>query len=255
MKCAAAIGCAGFPNFTELNVCMLREVFGPDLDIVICDDRSQDTSRNEAVAERRGCYFKTTDTPRGHFAGDVQAFMDALALAQAVGADVAIKMSQRAVVAHRDLSPIIESKFAADRNCLAVMSGRPNPKRIRPGHQQYARFPLLTDIVFMRVGGMLTPEFIKAEYEQQVKDGKKYWDAFVEVFWDRLRTTQLNGRIHLAHELTDHRAGSPPLFLRRYQNSESEYLSLASRFGITSGPWLLDERAKLTKGYNPRPTL
>lgn len=255
MKFAAAVGCAGFPNFTELNVCLLREVFGNDLPIVVVDDKSQDTHRNEAVATRRDCYFKTGDSPRGHFAGDIQAFMDAVSLGEALGADIAIKMSQRAMVSHRDLRPIIEGKFITDPNCLAVMAGRPNPKRIRSGHQQYARFPLLTDIVFMRIGGPLTADFIKEEYEKQVREGSHYWECFVEVFWDRLRTTGLNGRIHLAHELTEHRGGMAPLYLRRYQNTDAEYAALAARYGITSGPWLLDERVKLTSGYDPRPRL
>jgi len=255
VKFAAAVGCAGFPHFTELNVCLLREVFGNDLPIVICDDRSQDSSRNEQVAERRDCYFKSDDTPRGHFAGDVQAFMDALSLAEGLGADIAIKMSQRAMVASRDLQAIVEAKFTTDPNCLAVMAGRPNPKRIRPGHQQYARFPLLTDIVFMRVGKELTADFIKAEYEKQVREGTKYWECFVEVFWDRLRTTTLNGRIHLSQELTDHRGGMAPLYLRRYQNTEAEYLARAQRYGITVTGWQLGERAKLTKSYDPRPRL
>ena len=255
MKYAAAVGCAGFPNFTELNVCLLREVFGKDLPIVICDDKSQDTQQNESVATRRDCYFKTGDVPRGHFAGDIQAFMDAISLAEAVGADIAIKMSQRSMVSHLDLHTVIESKFTFDPNCLAVMAGRPNPRLIRQGHQQYARFPLLTDIVFMRIGKELTADFIKEQYENQVKSGSKYYDCFVEVFWDRARTNYLNGKVHLAPELTDHRPGMAPLYLRRYQNGESEYLSRAGRYGISSGHWLLGERSKLTQKYDPRPKL
>lgn len=253
MKFAAAVGSAGYPHFTELNVCLLRAVFGNDLPIVIRDDRSQDTPAIEAIASRRDCYFRTSDVPLGHFGGDVQTFIDALALGEHEGCDVAIKMSQRAMVAHPDLRSVIESKFQDDRVSM-VIAGRPDVRRIREGHKQFGRFPCLSDIVFMRVA-TVKPEFFKESYEEQVRNGKAYHDCFVELFLHNLANGPLKDHVLLAPELTEHRAGMPPLYLRRYQNPVSDYIRLAKNFGIYRDEWELQERANMTQRYDPRPKI
>lgn len=255
MRYAAAVGSAGYHHFTDLNVCALRMVFGAHLPIVVRDDPSIDSHMVEAVAAKRDCYYARTDVPLGHFAGDVQTFIDALALAEQDGADIAIKMSQRCVVAHPDLRAIVERVFLENENTAIVMPGRPNPNLIRVGHQQFARFPCLTDMVFMRTSA-IKPEVIKEAYEEQVAKGKEYHECFVEVFFDRLRTGPYNGRVRLLEEITNHKGGRPCYYLRRYQNRPEEYSTLAERFGIRrSGPWELAERHKLQRGYNPRPQL
>jgi len=254
VKFAACVGSAGLPHFTELNVCMLRYVFGGDLPIVIRDDRSTVSSQIELIAAKRDCFYACNEVPLGHFAGDVQAFIDALALGEECNVDIAIKMSQRAMVAHPDLKTHMIRRFQDNPGAAAVMAGRPNPNLIRVGHQQFARFPILTDIVFMRVGA-IAPDMIKSAYEDQVRQGKAYIDSFVEVFWDRLRNGPLSDKVILAEELTNHRGGQPPLYLRRYQNRPEEYAGRAQHFGITGTPWDLGERAKMVKGYNPRPRL
>lgn len=255
MKFAAAVGSAGYHHFTELNVCALRRVFGNDLPIVITDDLSVDSHKVAEVAAKRDCYYKRSDVPLGHFAGDVQTFLDALALAEVEEADVAIKMSQRCIVAHPDLRGIIEGRFSSNENLAMVLPGRPNPNLIRVGHQQFARFPILTDMVFMRTSAM-KPETIKEEYEKQVQNGKAYHDCFVEVFVDRLRTGPLNGRVELLEIITNHKGGIKPYYLRRYQNRPEEYAQLADMFGIKrTGVWELGERHKLQRRYDPRPKL
>lgn len=227
-------------------------VFGDDLPITITDDPSIDSHMVEAVAARRDCYYNRPDVPLGHFAGDIQTFIDALELADQKGADIAIKMSQRCMVAHKDLRAIIEAKF---RNPLTaiVMPGRPNPNFIRVGHQQFARFPILTDMVFMR-REHVSSRTIKDEYEAQLAKGKEYHDCFVEVFFDRLRNNQYRDRVELCEEITNHRGGQPPYYIRRYQNLPEHYTQMAERFGIhRTGTWELEERHKLQRGYNPRP--
>lgn len=117
MTFAACIGSAGLPHFTELNVCLLRACFG-NIPIVIRDDRSTESHLIEHVAANRDCYYICQPTPLGHFAGDVQAFIDALALAESEGADIAIKLSQRAAVAHPDIRAVIETYFTTNRPLL-----------------------------------------------------------------------------------------------------------------------------------------
>lgn len=256
MKFAAAVGAAGYGHFTELNICLLRKVFGDDLDIVVRDDPSPDSARIERMADKRGCFYRTTASPLGHFGGDMQTFLDALALAEAVDADIAIKVSQRFMLTSPAVRAIVQGRFTADPNLLVIMPGRPNPNFIRQGHQQFARFPILTDVVFMRADKQtMTPELLKGAYEEQLRKGSSYVDSFIEVFWDRLRNGVLSGRVHLAPELTDHKGGQPPVFFRRYQNRADEYKRAAMQFGITAEPWELGERAKMTRGYNPVPRM
>lgn len=253
MKYAAAVGVAGFPGFAELNVCMLRKVFGPDIEVVIRDDRSTDSPLIEQVASKHSCYYMCDEVPLGHFAGDVQACIDALALGETMEADICIKMSQRAVVKDPKLKEIIEAEFR-NPEIVAVLPGRPNPNKIRQGHQQYARFPVLTDMIFIRTGA-ITADDVKHEYEKQVKNGQKYYDCFVEVFWDKLRNERFPGMIKLLPEITDHAGGQPHLYLRRYQNTKEQYQELAESCGIDASNWDLRERAAIMRRYNPRPRM
>jgi len=255
MKYAACVGSAGFTHFTELNVYFLRAVFGNDLPVTIRDDRSPETTLAKAVAAKHQCYFHTNETPVGHFQGDMQCYLDSLALAKAVGADVAIKVSQRFMIIHPKVKEIVEQRFAANPNLAAIFPNRPDPRLIHRGHTKFARFAMLTDVAFMKVS-VITAEWLKAAYEKQISEAKQYHDQFVEVFWDSIRNTALQNRIHLAPEITDHSGRHPHYFLRRYQNLPAEYLSAAERFGVPDArhkPWSLGERASLTKGYDPRP--
>lgn len=252
MKFAAAVGACGLPHFAELNVCTLRAVFGPDLPIVICDDLTKESPYIERIAARRDCYYQLNEVPLGHFQGDIQAFISALCLAQSEGAEIAIKMSQRCCIVHPDVRTKIETTFSQNPALAVICPGRPNPSFIRQGHQQFARFPILTDVFFMRASA-ITPEFIKDEYMNQVKNGKAYYDCFVEVFWDRIREGALKNRFHLEPILTDARWGMHPYVLRRYQSGVADYSKLAERFQIAAGIWDLGERAKMVRGYDPRP--
>ena len=252
MRYAVAIGCAGYPHFVELNACLAREVFGKDTPVVICDDYSQDSPAIEKVAAKRDCYYKVNQVPLGHFQGDIQAFMHALALAEVEHCDVALKLSQRCSVVSPDVRTIVGGTFLSNPKVSVVCGGRPDPRRIRQGHEQFARFPILTDIVFMRTNA-ITPEFIKEAYLDQVRNGRAYHDCFVEVFWWNLKEKKLPDAVYLHEALTNHRGGQPPLYLRRYQNTSNDYQRHADRFGIRPPVWELGERAKLTKRYDPRP--
>jgi len=257
MKYAACVGSAGLPHFTELNIRFLRGVFGDDLPIQVRDDRSPETPQNRAIAGQHRCSFKTNDSPVGHFQGDMQAFIDALALAEHVGADVAVKTSQRFMIIHKDVKRIVEERFAANPAVAAVFPGSPNARLIHRGHTKFAKFAMLTDVAFMRVGpGMLSAQWLKEAYEHQIHHSKSYQDQFVEVFWDAVRNSALENRVHLCPEITDHSGRHAKYFLRRYQNLSGEYLAWAERFGIPDArhkQWTTAERASLHKHYDPRP--
>jgi hypothetical protein len=234
---------------------MLKKILGPDVSVCIRDDRSERSAEIKDIAAKHDCYYMSDDVPLGHFAGDVQASIDALALAEVEGADIAVKMSQRTVLKDPDLRADIEARFE-NPETWAVIAGRPNPNKIKDGHKQYARFACLTDILFMRPSG-ISAETIKQEYERQVKNGKKYYDCFVELFWHRLATDRFPGRIQMIPSLTDHVGGKPRLYLRRYQNTPEDYQRLAEENGIASHlkEWDLRERVRMVRRYDPRPRI
>ena len=257
MKYAAVVGCAGLPRFAELNVIMLKKILGPDISVCIRDDRSERSPEIRDIAAKHDCFYMSDDVPLGHFAGDVQASIDALALAEVEGADIAVKMSQRTVLKSPDIKAIIEAWFnRKEKEIWAAIPGRPNPNKIRDGHKQYARFACLTDILFMRPSG-LTAETIKQEYERQVKNGNKYYDCFVELFWHKMATDRFPGKIEMVSSITDHVGGKPHLYLRRYQNTPEDYQRLAEENGIDSSlrDWDLRERVKMVRRYDPRPRI
>ena len=252
MTYAVAIGAAGYPHFVELNICLVRDVLGKDTPVVVCDDYSQDSPAIERIAAKRDAYYKCNQVPLGHFQGDIQAFMDGLSLAEVENRDIALKLSQRCSICSPDIRAVVEGAFNQDPKISVVCPGRPDPRRIRQGHEQFARFPILTDIVFMR-SSAITPEFVKEAYLEQVRNGRKYHDCFVEVFWWNVKEKKMPNRVHLCEALTNHRGGQAPLYLRRYQNSQADYQRYAERYGIRPSLWELGERAKLTKRYDPRP--
>jgi hypothetical protein len=252
VKFACAIGSAGYPWFTELNVCSARQALGKDVPIVITEDTSGSTTAVEAMAARRDCYLDALNPPMGHFHGDIQTSINALALAAASGADIAVKLSQRFCIVSEEVNAVVTKAFKADPALAIICPGRPNPNWIRKGHQQFSRFAILTDVMFMRAS-LVDPEMIATEYANQLRSSQNYHDCFAEIFWHRVCEGVLGGHYWKCPQITDHSSGRLFMFLRRYQNSPSDYQRIADVFQLGRHVWDLRERANMTKNYDPRP--
>lgn len=254
VKLACSIGSAGYPWFTELNICATRAVLGSGTPIVITEDASSSTQEIIRIAERRDCYLHVCDPPLGHFQGDIQTSLNALSLAESEGAHIAAKISQRFILAHPEVRKLIVEAFTKDPALAVICPGRPNPAKIRKGHRQFSRFAMLSDIMFMRTGA-ITADQVRTEYLHQVRTGTKYYDSFAELFWHRFCEKMLGKHYWMAPDLTDHSGRGDCRYLRRYQNHPNDYQRLADMFGLGTHNWDLRERASITKNYDPRPRI
>src|SRR5207302_724487 len=92
---AITIGAYRLWDFVELNVCRCKVIFGDDVSICIDDDKSPESPKIEAVADKHGCHYICSTERRGHFAGDAQTIATCLAFGKQTGADYSLKLSQR----------------------------------------------------------------------------------------------------------------------------------------------------------------
>lgn len=228
MKIAACIGSYYLPQFVELNIKALRHSFGGDIPILVSDDPSPASPQVEQIASRNKCEYIGANGRRGHFSGDIQAYINGLKFAEHIEADIMLKISQRVLI----VSPVIRSKVEehfSQPELDVLIPGRPRRERIL-GHKGYSAYPFLTDVAAIRASAMPATEFMEA-YRHKVRTGTDKHDCFVEFFFAHLLGARFPGRHAVFNELTDHQPG-PRLYLRRYQNSPRDYMEVARRFGI-----------------------
>lgn len=246
---AVTIGSYALPNFVALNIAALRRLFGPDLPILVSDDRSHLSPRIEQIANMNGCAFYGSKIRRGHFCADYQSVINSVAFAKQVGAEWAVKTSQRLVMFNLALRPILD-RYLSQPSVVIALPGSPDPTRSRsPG---FAKYPFLTDVMFLR-SSEIEPNFLREYYENHWKNGKNYFASFVEATVHDLIRGPWDGRHVVVHELTNMPQDSTRYYLRRYQNSAGEYERLAASLGLNLHGFQLDEWKRLDKNYSPAP--
>lgn len=247
---AVTIGSYAMPQFLELNICALRRLFGCDLPILVSDDRSHLTPQIEAVSKRYGCAFFGSKIRRHHFCGDMQSLINSVSFAKQVGAEWAIKVSQRLILHNPNLRPHIE-KYISQPNVIIALPGSPDPTRSRsPG---FAKYPFLTDVIFLKASEM-EANFLREYYERHWKHGTNYFASFVEGTVHDLIRGPWSGRHAVFHELTNMPPGPERLYLRRYQNAAGEYGRLAAELGLSLSGFDVSEWKALERGtYSPAP--
>lgn len=250
MRFAVTIGSYAMPQFVTLNIAALRRLFGHDLPILVSDDRSPLSQRIEQIAKMNRCGFYCSKIRRHHFCGDMQSLINSVSFAKSVGAEWAIKVSQRLVMHSEQLRPHID-KYLTDPKVLIALPGSPDPTRSRsPG---FAKYPFLTDVVFLRASE-IDGNFLREYYESHWKNGKRYFDSFVELTIHDLIRGPWSGRHQVIHELTNHPPSGPKFFLRRYQNHSGEYERLAAELGVNAHGFRTEEWKTLEREtYSPAP--
>lgn len=250
MRLAFTIGSYAMPQFVELQILSIRRFFGPDCPILVSDDKSEETPRVQALAAKYGASFYTSKIRRHHFAGDMQAVINAIAFAKSTGSDIAVKVSQRLVLVSSRLNGLIYSHFQ-DPKCLILLPGRPAAHKLRS--KGFSKYPFLTDVLMFRAAE-IDPDFLRTHYESRWKNGKHYFDGFVEFAINHLLTTDWAGRFHVFNELTEHDRSTERIYLRRYQNVPGEFERYARKLGITHSNWQTEEWRVLERGsYSPQP--
>lgn len=249
-KLAFTIGAYRLVDFVILGVKQLQRI-SPDSPILISDDKSEESKYMELVAEQHGVNYKCSKIRRGHFANDFQSLVHALAFAEAAGADVAVKISQRTILRKPEAIGIIQTVFT-DPNICAATPGQPKVTGGSRAAKGFKAFAILSDIVMIRVGCMSAQDLLVMYRERLIRE-RTPWGSFIECAVDDLHNRKFTGRTAKVPEFTDQT--EDPIYLRRYQSTEQQYRELALSHGI-NGHYRLDEWNQLERGkYLCRPVV
>lgn len=251
LKLAFTISSYRLHDFVKLGLKQLQKL-SPDSPILVSDDRGPESEMIRQTAEEHGATYRGSDKRRAHFAGDMQGIVNSLAFAEAAGADVAIKVSQRFVFRLPQAIDVIQKTFS-DPNIMAATPGRP---RVMPGKGKaangFGNFGILSDVVMIRVGAM-TPMDILVMYRERLMREKVPWRAFIECTMDILHNEKFPGRTAKIEELTN--PTTDPIYLRRYQAREQQYRDLALSHGF-NGLFTLAEWSGIEgRGYMANPVV
>lgn len=249
MKFAVTVGAFELTQFVHANIKYIQESFGADTDILVSDDVSQQSDAIKAICETEGVAYYRSAGRMHHFSGDMQAILNSISFARQVGADVAVKISQRFWVISPEVRRRAEEIFGNPSTVIAL-PGRPPPSQIL-GSKSFSAYPVLTDILFLRANDF-DPHTLKVYYETRWKNGPKIWHCFCETTFADLVNSQYRDRHHIFQELTQNIPGQPQLFLRRYMATPQQFQKAAAKFGI-GGYFQTGEWRNLERLYSPRP--
>lgn len=258
MTIAITIGAYRLTNFCKLNILRCRRIWGAEVPILISDDRSSESTLMKELADELECDYVCPDKRRSHFSGDFQTVLNSIQFAVEIGADVALKLSQRMIPVLPEFRTTMEDAFT-DERCQVVLPGQLNPQQIaRPGARFYRKFGLLTDAVALQ-SDAISPEELLDVYRERCRaaDGKRapISDSFSETTFGHLLERKFPGPKHkLLDAWTHHQSGKPKLYLRKSQSSASDYAQVAAMEGLNISDFDLREWISIEgrHGYKPK---
>lgn len=251
-KLAFTISSYRLHDFVKLGLKQLQKL-SPESPILVSDDRGPESEMIQKTAEEHGAAYRGSDKRRAHFAGDFQSIVNSLAFAEAAGADVAIKVSQRFIFRLPQSIDVIHKTFS-DPNILAATPGRP---RVMPGKGKaaggFGNFGILSDVVMIRVGAMTPMDMLVMYRERLLREAHVPWASFIEGTIDELHNNKFPGRTTKIEELTN--PTGDPIYLRRYQSTEGQYQGLALSHGFSGGFPLVEWTQIEQRNYLCRPVV
>ena len=244
MKLAFTLSAYRLCDFVRLGLKQLQTL-APGEPILVSDDASPESATIEKMAKDAGVSYKCSRIRKGHFGGDAQSLINSIVFAEATGADVAVKVSQRFIFRKPEAIDVIRKAFS-DPNICAATPGQ--PKHIISQNNKAANgfgsFGILSDVVCIRTGTITAAEFL-AMYRERVVTQTVPWKSFIECWCDDLHSKRFPGRTAKLMELTD--PTHEQIYLRRYQAVENDYRELAKTHGMAgmypTGEWSGLERA------------
>jgi hypothetical protein len=237
--------------FVQLGLAQLRKL-SPDSPLMVSDDRAHESDAMQKVAEKYGAVYRCSRVRRGHFANDFQSLVNALVFAESVGAEVAVKASQRFIFRKPESIEVLRKAFS-NHNIMAATPGQPVHHNGSAPARGFGAFGTLSDIVAIRVGSMSAEQLLHL-YRARIIREKVPWASFIECLVDELHSHVFPGRTMKLPELTN--PTSDPIYLRRYQANEKQYRDLALSHGF-NGQFPLCEWSALEPGsaYFCRPVV
>lgn len=251
MRIAYTVGAYRLFPFIKLSILQLRKL-DPGCPILISDDPAPESVHIENLAKEVGCDYRGARVRRGHFAADFQSLVNALVFAEAVGADVAVKASQRFIFRKPEAIDVLRKCFA-NPNIMAATPGQPKHHNGSAPARGFGTFGTLSDVVAIRVGAMSAEQLLHL-YRARIIREKVPWASFIECLVDELHSNVFPGRTMKLAELTN--PTQDPIYLRRYQANEKDYRELALTHGF-NGQFPLAEWGQIEPGnaYFCRPVV
>lgn len=242
MKIAFEISSYRLTSFVQLGLAQFRKL-SPESELMVSDDRAAESDAIAAIANKFGALYRCSRIRRGHFAGSFQGMIHALTFAKAVGADIAVHVSQRFIFRKIEAVEILRTCFG-NKDIMAATPGKPAVAGNHRAAAGFGAFGTLSDIVAIRANAM-TPEQLLDLYRARLLREKVPWASFIEVLVDELHSNVFPGRTMKLGELTNPTAD--PIYLRRYQAQEKDYRDLALSHGFNGSfpliEWALLERS------------
>lgn len=252
MKIGICLGTYSLVQFARLNLACLRRVFGADAPICVYDGRSNASEQIEAVADEYGAVYLGERVNRGHFGGDIQAAVSAIAFAQANECDIAIKLNQRTVLLSPKIPDLIESSFDDDRVSLVTPKRYPEASIIEPSSRFHARFPAAVDVLMFRSSAW-DAQGVADRYREQWTTGTTKYACYSEEFWAN-EIKRVGDGYRSEDWLTTHVKGEPFKYLRKIQNRQQDYAKAAMDIGLPVGRFDCAEWKEMKRGnYSPAP--
>lgn len=247
-RIAITIGSYLLVDFVELNIACCRHVFGADVPILVSDDISKNSPEIRELCEKHKVHY-ATGGPRGHFAGDAMAAVNAICFARWKSAELALKISQRFIFIEPIAAEILSNHFGSPNIWLGV-PGRISPHTIQQAASRFfANFSVLSDMVCIRTNS-ITPDMLKDRYEHRVRNATHDHDKLIESLWSNLLDTHFSGHTVFMNEFSHPQR--PPIYLRKAQSQPADYERVAMERGVKINPVLV-EWSRMEPSYRPRP--
>jgi hypothetical protein len=229
MNIAFTISSYRLVPFVQLGLAQLRKL-SPDSPLMVSDDLAQESEAMQKVAENYGALYRCSRIRRGHFANDFQSLVNALVFAEACGAQVAVKASQRFIFRKMESVDALRNAFS-NPNIFAATPGKPQVLNGGQPAKGFGAFGTLSDIVAIRVGAISAEQLLHL-YRARILREKVPWASFIECLVDELHSNVFPGRTMKLPELTN--PTKDPIYLRRYQADEKAYRELALSHGFNA---------------------
>jgi hypothetical protein len=249
MTFSITIGSFQLFNFVRLNVAYARKVFG-DAPICLYDAPSEESPKVQALAEEYGCAYVTERVNRGHFGGDIQSAVIAIAFAQQHQCDVGIKLNQRTILLSPEIPQLLAREFKNPEVTLVTPNTYPAESIIDQSSRFHSLFPAAVDVLCFRARDW-DAQGVADRYTRQWKESDYKYATYSEVFWGN-ESLRLGSAHKKVDWLTTH--DCPQKYLRKIQNREADYNAAAVAIGLPAGQFATAEWSKLKPGqYRPSP--
>lgn len=252
MKFAISLGTYSLTGFARLNLAYLRKVFGDATPIIIYDGKSENSPEIQQIALEYGCAYLPERANRGHFSGDIQSAVTAIAFAQQYDCDIGIKLNQRTILLSPDIPKLLAEAFSDPQVTLVTPAPYPLESIVDSESRFHSRFRQAVDVLCFRASEW-DAQGVADRYRLQWTTGTSKYDCYSEEFW--ANEVKRIGPAHRTVDwLTAHELGKPFKYLRKIQNSESDYSKAAIEIGLPVASYRTQEWSKLKPGeYRPVP--